>query len=107
VNWKEGKLTVQNFPPNLPSISDAYTNPDLFSEKEAPRALDRVVLASLGRQGLWDAVDAFEEESGLQYGLDLRETSEEMHRIVHAIKDGNVQPALEYVSVLIDLIRWI
>ena len=83
----------------MSAISDAYANPDLFSEKEAPKALDRVVLASLGRQGLWEAVDAFEEESGLRYDPELRASSEEMHRIIEAIEAGDVQPALEHVFV--------
>jgi hypothetical protein len=54
-------LTVQAFPPNLAAISSAYDDPPLFSDLEAKLALDKVVLDSLGRRGLWEAVSAMEE----------------------------------------------
>lgn len=56
---------MQAFPPNLAGISDAYNDPPLFSEPDAAAALDRVILDSLGRRGLWEAVDVGAEVSSI------------------------------------------
>ena len=53
----------QAFPANLDAISKAYASPPLFSGVEAKNALDSVVMESLGRRGLWEAVAAMEEVS--------------------------------------------
>jgi hypothetical protein len=47
----------------LATVSAAYDDPPLFSEGEAPVALDRAVVDSLGRRGLWEVVSALEEVS--------------------------------------------
>jgi len=86
---------VQHFPPNLAAISDAYTQPALFSEGEAPAALDRAVLDSIARQGLWDAMDAFEEEAGVRVEEARRSASRSLHDITSAIQRGDVGPALQ------------
>ena len=51
---------TQSFPPNHGAISDAYATPPLFSDAPAQEALDKVVMDSLGRRGMWEAVAAME-----------------------------------------------
>jgi hypothetical protein len=56
------------------------------------------VLDSLGRRGLWDAVEAFEEETDLHYDPDKRELSEELYRIVRDIEGGDLSSAIQWTS---------
>lgn len=51
---------TQTFPAQLSAISRAYEGPRLFVDKDASQALDKAVLESLGRRGLWDSVAALE-----------------------------------------------
>lgn len=55
-----------------------------------------MVLESLGRRGLWDAVAAFEEETGLKYDAEKREVSEELYRIVSDINAGDLSSAIAW-----------
>ncbi|WWD21932.1 hypothetical protein CI109_106420 [Kwoniella shandongensis] len=91
-----GKAVDKAFPPNLGAISKAYEDPPLFSEEEASKALDRVVLDSLGRRGLWEAVSAMEEETSLTYPTDKRELSTELYRITASILSHDLTPALQW-----------
>ncbi|KAK4685247.1 E3 ubiquitin-protein transferase RMND5, partial [Tremellales sp. Uapishka_1] len=93
-----GKAVEKSFPSYLAAISEAYDDPPLFSDAEAKTALDRVVLESLGRRGLWDAVDAMEDETGLMYDLKKRRLSEELHRIIADIDSGDLSSALLWCS---------
>ncbi|TXT13372.1 hypothetical protein VHUM_00739 [Vanrija humicola] len=93
-----GKNIEKAFPPNLAALSSAYDDPPLFSEPEAQDALDRVVLDSLGRRGLWDAVAAFEEETGLTYDPEKRRLSVELHRIVSEIESGDLASAIAWAD---------
>jgi hypothetical protein len=52
---------IQAVPPSLSTISDAYADPPLFAEPAAREAMDKVIMDSLGRRGLWDAVSALEQ----------------------------------------------
>ncbi|RSH79110.1 uncharacterized protein EHS24_001148 [Apiotrichum porosum] len=99
VNVRLASSSTQAFPPNLASISSAYDDPPLFSDPEAVDALDRVVLDSLGRRGLWDAVAAFEDETGLAYDTEKRELSEELCRIESDIEAGNLSSAIAWCDV--------
>lgn len=51
---------TQTFPAQLSAISRAYEGPRLFVDQDASQALDKAVLESLGRRGLWDSVAALE-----------------------------------------------
>ncbi|KAL1408174.1 hypothetical protein Q8F55_004979 [Vanrija albida] len=93
-----GKNIEKAFPPNLAALSSAYDDPPLFSEPVAQDALDRIVLDSLGRRGLWDAVTAFEEETGLVYDPEKRRLSEELHRIVSEIEGGDLSSAIAWAD---------
>ncbi|WVQ83946.1 hypothetical protein IAT38_006090 [Cryptococcus sp. DSM 104549] len=91
-----GKAVDKSFPPNLDAISKAYEDPDLFATEEASLALDRVVLDSLGRRGLWDAVEAMEKETSLIYPEYKRTLSVELQRITTSILSSDLTPALEW-----------
>ncbi|KAI9635619.1 putative negative regulation of gluconeogenesis-related protein [Dioszegia hungarica] len=91
-----GKAVEKAFPPNLAGISDAYNDPPLFSEPDAAAALDRVILDSLGRRGLWEAVDVGAEEMGVTYENRDRGVSDELYSILNAIEAGDLQPAISW-----------
>ncbi|OCF42093.1 hypothetical protein I317_04064 [Kwoniella heveanensis CBS 569] len=91
-----GKAVDKAFPPNLGAISKAYEDPPLFSAPDAADALDQVVLDSLGRRGLWDAVAAMEEETTLTYPKDRRALAEELQHIINSILSSNLEPALAW-----------
>jgi hypothetical protein len=79
----------------LGAISAAYDDPALFTSPEASAALDQAVMSSLGDRAMWDAVAAFEEESGCHYDPERRLLVEQLVRIIDAISAGNVGPAIE------------
>jgi hypothetical protein len=54
------------------------------------------VLESLGRRGLWDAVAAFNQETGLEYDSEKRVLSEELYRIMSDIEDGDLSTAISW-----------
>ncbi|EKC97538.1 negative regulation of gluconeogenesis-related protein [Trichosporon asahii var. asahii CBS 8904] len=91
-----GKAVEKAFPPTLSDISSAYDDPPLFTEPEAAAALDRVVLDSLGRRGLWDAVLAFEAETDLAYDASKRDLSARLAEIVSDIEAGDLSSALAW-----------
>lgn len=93
-----GKAVEKAFPANLDAISKAYASPPLFSGVEAKNALDSVVMESLGRRGLWEAVAAMEEETDFEYDPTKRELSEELHQIIGDIVGGDVSSALDWCS---------
>jgi len=79
----------------LGAISTAYDNPALFSTPEASAALNQAVVSSLGDRGMWDAVDAFEQESGIQYDPSRKPGVKHLLNITNAIAAGNINPAIE------------
>ncbi|WRT65168.1 uncharacterized protein IL334_002111 [Kwoniella shivajii] len=91
-----GKEVDKAFPPNLAAISEAYSDPPLFSDPEAIRALDEVILESLGRRGIWEAVEAMEEETSLSYPSSKRSLSTELQYILTSISSSDLQPALNW-----------
>ncbi|WWC67530.1 uncharacterized protein I206_101438 [Kwoniella pini CBS 10737] len=91
-----GKEVDRAFPPNLGAISEALSDPPLFSSPEASQALDGVILESLGRRGIWEAVEAMEEETSQSYSRSKRDLSSELQYIIESIKSSNLQPALQW-----------
>jgi hypothetical protein len=79
----------------LGDISATYDHPPLFYSHEEETALNRAVLCSLGRRGLWDAVAAFELETGLVYDTDDRILAEELYVIVQDIQRGDLDRAIK------------
>ncbi|WVW78889.1 hypothetical protein I302_100852 [Kwoniella bestiolae CBS 10118] len=93
-----GKEVDKAFPPNLGAISDAYADPPLFAEPEAAEALDKAILESLGRRGIWEAVEAMEDETSLSYSPSKRDLSTQLQYILHSIRSSNLQPALQWCT---------
>lgn len=54
-------------------------------------------MASLGDGGMWGAVNAFEEESGVRYDPVKKPQVERLLQITDAIMMGNVEPAIKQV----------
>ncbi|KAL7423358.1 hypothetical protein Q5752_002661 [Cryptotrichosporon argae] len=93
-----GKNVDKGFPPNLAGVSKAYSEPPLFATPAARDALDHVVLESLGRRGLWSAVDALQEETGLTYEPRKRQLAEELQAILADMAAGDVSSALAWCT---------
>ncbi|ORY21462.1 negative regulation of gluconeogenesis-related protein [Naematelia encephala] len=93
-----GKAVEKAFPPNLAGISEAYDDPPLFVREEAREALDRAVMDSMARRGLWEAVAAMEEETGQIYNDEKRSLAEELGRIVGDMENGELSSALEWCN---------
>jgi hypothetical protein len=89
------RTDLQGFPATLGGISEIYDNPPLFSSHEESEAMNRAVLSSLGRRGMWDAVEAFEEETGLVYDAQDRKLAEELYTIVQDIERGDLNRAIQ------------
>ena len=98
---KVGSAIEGSFPPNLGMIAAAYSDPPLFETDEARDALDRVVMGSMGRRGLWTAVGEMEEETGLRYDEGMRILAEELGGIVGDIERGDVAAAIRWVAILL------
>jgi hypothetical protein len=60
--------------------------------------MNKAVLSSLGRRGMWDAVVAFEEETGLVYDMEDRKLAEELYTIVQDIERSDLDRAIQYVT---------
>lgn len=54
------------------------------------------MLDSLGRRGVWEAVESFEEETELTYDPAKRVLSEELYRIVSDIEGDDLSSAIEW-----------
>lgn len=54
------------------------------------------MLESLGRRGLWDAVSAFQQETGLEYDPEKRVLSEELYSIMSDIEDNDLTTAIAW-----------
>nr|XP_018265904.1 uncharacterized protein I303_02281 [Kwoniella dejecticola CBS 10117]OBR88062.1 hypothetical protein I303_02281 [Kwoniella dejecticola CBS 10117] len=91
-----GKEVDKAFPPNLAAISEAYSDPPLFASPEASQALDAVILESLGRRGIWEAVETMEEETSQSYPSTKKELSSQLQYIMGSIRSSNLQPALAW-----------
>lgn len=52
------------------------------------------------RRGMWDAIAAFEEETGMECDPEDRQLAEELNSISVEIESGNVSTALMYVVTI-------
>ncbi|ODN96559.1 hypothetical protein L198_04274 [Cryptococcus wingfieldii CBS 7118] len=93
-----GKAVDKTFPPTLGVISKAYESPNLFVDEEASVALDKAVLDSLGRRGLWDAVAALEKETSLKFPEEQRALASQLQFLTASILSSNLTPALEWCA---------
>ena len=98
---KIGGAVEKAFPPQLGAVSEAYdAEPRLFSGDGATEALDRLVMESFGRRGLWEAVGAMEEETGMEYDDEKRRLAVQLRGIVGDIERGDVSSAIESVHMV-------
>lgn len=51
------------------------------------------------RRGMWDAVAAFEEETGIACDAEDRQLAEQLHSIIKDIEAGDIDSALRCVSL--------
>ncbi|OWZ62982.1 hypothetical protein AYX15_04964 [Cryptococcus neoformans] len=91
-----GKAIDKTFPAQLSAISRAYEGPRLFVDQDASQALDKAVLESLGRRGLWDSVAALETETSLVFSPERRLLAEELQQITTSLLSNDISPALKW-----------
>jgi hypothetical protein len=79
----------------LSNISASYDDPALFSSPEEATALNWAVLRSMGRQGLWTAVEAFQEETGQRIETEELALISELYDITDSIDGGDITLAVK------------
>jgi len=87
-----GKALDKKFPNSLPTF-----NP-LFTSAKASQALDRTVALHFLRTGQFTTAETFIEETGVDIPEETRTVFLDLHRIVTALKAGDVDPALKWVK---------
>ncbi|KAI8998736.1 Sfi1 spindle body protein-domain-containing protein [Trametes punicea] len=85
---KFGKALDKKFPNPLPSYDPLFTSP------EAKAALERTIAVHFLRTGQFDTAESFLSESNVDVSSEMRAQFMELHRIMLALKSGNVSPAL-------------
>ncbi|KAJ3786596.1 CTLH/CRA C-terminal to lish motif domain-containing protein [Lentinula aff. detonsa] len=85
---KLGKAVEKKFPANLPSY------PNLFESDHAIAALERTIALHFLRTGQFDTAHTFLEESNADISLELRSQFIELHRILKALRNQDIGPAL-------------
>jgi len=76
-----------------PDISKAYRNVDFDT-----RIINQIIANHFYRQGLFDLGDSVVNEAGEPDATALRSQFLEMHQIIAAMREKNLQPALTWVS---------
>lgn len=87
-----GKALDKKFPNSLPTFNPLFTSP------KSSAALDRTIALHLLRTGQFNAAETFIEEANVDISTDLRCEFSGLHRIVTALKKGDVEPALEWAN---------
>ncbi|KAJ7063253.1 CTLH/CRA C-terminal to lish motif domain-containing protein [Mycena amicta] len=82
----------QRFPAPLPSYPDIFTSPPSMA------ALERTIAIHLLRTGQFDTAGIFLQECGLDIPVELRSQFIDLHRILQALKNQDVGPALGWVA---------
>ncbi|XP_021948320.1 E3 ubiquitin-protein ligase RMND5A isoform X3 [Folsomia candida] len=88
---KVGKAIDRNFNPDFGAI----TRDGLFSGERA-KILTQVVCQHLYRQGMLDIGDGLCKEAGLELDGTYKEPFVELHRILEALKQQDLTPALDW-----------
>ncbi|KAF9653100.1 hypothetical protein BDM02DRAFT_3135933 [Thelephora ganbajun] len=87
-----GKALDKKFPNSLPTFSPLFTSDKAF------QALDRTVALHFLRTGQFTTAETFIEEAGVNVSEETRTLFLDLHRIVTALKAGDIDPALEWVK---------
>ncbi|KAJ9109752.1 hypothetical protein QFC19_001982 [Naganishia cerealis] len=96
---KVGKAVDKNFDSKVLEISKTYENPKfLFCDDEAKTAMGEVILTSMIRRGAFDSARALQEEMGVTLDERTVELSQQLHKTVSDLTNGNVDSALQWTS---------
>ncbi|KAJ9110207.1 hypothetical protein QFC20_003059 [Naganishia adeliensis] len=96
---KVGKAVDKSFDSKLLEISKTYDNPTpLFSDEEAKKAMDEVILTSMIKRGTFNSARMLQQE--MRVTLDERtvKLSEQLHRTMADLASGDVDSALQWTS---------
>ncbi|KAH9951317.1 Sfi1 spindle body protein-domain-containing protein [Amylocystis lapponica] len=86
------KALDKKFATPLPSY------PPLFLSPEANTALERTIALHFLRTGQFNTAETFIEESGVSISEEMHGQFVDLHRIITALKQGNIAPALEWTE---------
>jgi len=87
-----GKALDKKFTNSLPTFDPLFTTPN------ASAALDRTVALHLLRTGQFTTAEIFIEEANVDISSELCSEFRGLHRIVTALKDGDIGPALQWAT---------
>ncbi|CAL1704875.1 unnamed protein product [Somion occarium] len=87
-----GKGLDKRFLTPLPSY------PPLFTSPEATDALNKTIALHFLRTGQSNIAETFIEESGVEVPSDMRTNFAELHRIITALRQQDIAPALEWTE---------
>ncbi|TFY83893.1 hypothetical protein EWM64_g113 [Hericium alpestre] len=88
-----GKALDKRFTSTLPTYDP------LFASKEAESALEHVIAMHFLRTGRFSTAETFIEEFGIHISPDLQAHFIDLHRILLALRNDDIGPALEWVMV--------
>lgn len=89
-----GKAIDRNFKSDFSSITTAGA----FEGDEKQKILNKVVCEHFLRQGMLDIAEALNEEADLDLEESRKEPFLELHRILEALKEKNLEPALKWAE---------
>ncbi|KAJ7774771.1 CTLH/CRA C-terminal to lish motif domain-containing protein [Mycena metata] len=87
-----GKALDKKFTASLPSYPDVFTSPTSVT------ALERTVALHFLRTGQFDTAGIFLQEAGLNIDPELRAQFIDLHRILQALRNQDINPALGWVA---------
>ncbi|KAJ7172529.1 ubiquitin-protein ligase E3 [Mycena filopes] len=87
-----GKALDKKFPAALPSYPDVFTSPPSVT------ALERTIALHFLRTGQFDTAGIFLQEAGLDIAPELRAQFIDLHRILQALRNQDINPALGWVA---------
>ncbi|XP_064602165.1 E3 ubiquitin-protein ligase RMND5A-like [Liolophura sinensis] len=92
---KVGKAIDRNFVAEFHSVTTA----GVFEGEDKSRQLNEVVCEHFLRQGMLDIAEQLNEEAQLNMSGDQKEPFLELHRILGALKQRDMQPALRWAQL--------
>jgi len=87
-----GKALDKKFTAALPSYPNAFTSPTSVA------ALERTVALHFLRTGQFETAETFVQEASIDIPLELREQFVDLHRILQALRNQDIGPALGWVA---------
>ncbi|KAJ6547509.1 hypothetical protein B0H19DRAFT_1221514 [Mycena capillaripes] len=87
-----GKALDKKFTAALPS------HPDVFTSSSSVTALERTIALHFLRTGQFDTAGIFLQEAGLDIPAELRAQFIDLHRILQALRNQDIGPALGWVA---------